>query len=147
MSVPQAVSRAPRVPDLSEVRRPEGQAVFAPLDESVRRARHHVENVLRRRYMAEMAETAGLVVSELVANAVKAHQGLCVDDPVIVQIGFSASGPVILEVMDVSDEPPVVQNPGIDQENGRGLLLVSALTEDFGHMPLKRGKVVWAVVR
>jgi hypothetical protein len=40
----------------------------------------------------------------------------------------------------------VPADPGADAENGRGLLLVEALSERWGYFGYDGGKVVWALV-
>ena len=50
-------------------------------------------------------------------------------------------------VWDAGPRPPPRADPGADAENGRGLLLVEALSERWGHFGHDGGgKVVWAAV-
>ncbi len=51
---------------------------------------------------------------------------------------------VVVFVWDASLRPPAPADPGADAENGRGLLLVEALSERWGHFGYDGGKVVWA---
>ncbi len=54
----------------------------------------------------------------------------------------------LIEVWDESDRPPTPVQPGLGDEGGRGLMLVDALTGQWGwdRPPSGRGKVVWALV-
>jgi anti-sigma regulatory factor (Ser/Thr protein kinase) len=91
------------------------------------------------------AETAVLIVSELVTNAVL-HSGSAV-------IGCAlrlGNGLLRIEVTDQgSGSPePTVCKPAADDVSGRGLLLVSTLADGWGVTPAARGgRTVWAAVR
>ncbi|MFF2805700.1 ATP-binding protein [Streptomyces sp. NPDC058000] len=91
----------------------------------------------------ELVGTAELLVSELVANAVRA-QGAGGGAWVGVRFGFSG-GRLRLEVRDGSAEKPVV-NDIVEEgaECGRGLVLVDALASGWGVAADGIGKVVWA---
>lgn len=84
---------------------------------------------------------AGLVVGELVANAV-----LHTDGPI--RVGVQAlEGGARVSVYDASPVMPVVPSPSVTSMTGRGLLLVRSLCARFGFGPAGTGKVVWAEVR
>ncbi len=109
-------------------------------------ARAHLRQLLSGWGRAELSPDAGVVVSELVTNAVTASAGLRPAAPVLVWLG-SDSRCLLLAVADVSPRPPVRLNLGPDGEGGRGLALVEALSGRWGWYPatitgLK--KVVWA---
>jgi hypothetical protein len=55
---------------------------------------------------------------------------------------------VVIQVWDGSDRPPVPQPVEPEADSGRGLLLVGALSAEWGcYTPEKSsGKVVWAMV-
>lgn len=54
---------------------------------------------------------------------------------------------VVVFVWDASPQPPSRADPGEGDENGRGLLLVEAVSERWGHFGYDGGgKVVWAVM-
>jgi hypothetical protein len=57
-------------------------------------------------------------------------------------------GQVVVFVWDASPQPPAqAADPGADAENGRGLLLVEALSDRWGHFSYDGdGKVVWALL-
>lgn len=100
--------------------------------------------------LAEQAEAAQQVISELVTNAVVASRAL-IDErrPIPPPVGFRISadaGRVLVEVWDCSDIPPVAAVPGEFSEHGRGLLLVEAYADRWGWYPAPRGKCVWAAI-
>jgi hypothetical protein len=120
-------------------------------------ARLHTTLVLWEWELGTLASTAGLVVSELVSNAVQASGGLIgsrfagVWSPGTppVRVWLSADDcRVVIQVWDGSDRPPVPQPVEPEADSGRGLLLVGALSAEWGcYTPEKSsGKVVWAVV-
>jgi hypothetical protein len=137
-------------------------------------ARRHTEEVLRKWGLpAEVAETALLVVSELVANAVAATAGGVLDEkeqrlydqrPTALPYGrVAALGTVqlklscdhrgvLVEVWDGGPGVPVRRDPADDALCGRGLMLVDSLCRRWGWYPVRngepgrpqgQGKVVW----
>ncbi|GLX04882.1 ATP-binding protein [Microbispora sp. NBRC 16548] len=130
-----------------------GSAATAP-----RRARAFVRCQLRGWELADLAETAELVVSELVTNAVRATDAV-VSPPVASSMFPVALRTVALrvrvapgrrslfiEVWDVSEREPVPHGEGGGElrESGRGLALVGSLARRWGHYSAPdRGKIVW----
>lgn len=109
-------------------------------------ARRELRRLLRQWCVAdELACTAGVLVSELVANAVRAQAAV---DGAWVGVRFvlaDGGGRLRLEVRDGSAEEPVVKDDvEEDAECGRGLVLVDALASGWGVVPDGIGKVVWA---
>jgi hypothetical protein len=120
-------------------------------------ARLHSTLVLWEWQLGALVRTAGLVVSELVGNAVQATAGLTgsrfaghwAPGTPPVRMWLSADDHrVVIQVWDGSDRPPVPQPVEPEADSGRGLLLVGALSAEWGcYTPEKSsGKVVWAVV-
>jgi hypothetical protein len=120
-------------------------------------ARLHTTLVLWEWHLDALAQTAGLVVSELVSNAVQASAGLTgsrfaghwAPGTPPVRVWLSADDHrVVIQIWDGSDRPPVPQPVEPEADSGRGLLLVGSLSAEWGcYMPEKSsGKVVWAVV-
>ncbi|HET7244378.1 MAG TPA: ATP-binding protein [Streptosporangiaceae bacterium] len=120
-------------------------------------ARLHTTLVLWEWELGTLVHTAGLVVSELVSNAVQASAGLTgsrfaghwAPGTPPVRVWLSADDHrVVIQVWDGSDRPPMPQAVEPEADSGRGLLLVGALSEEWGcYTPEKSsGKVVWAVV-
>ena len=97
------------------------------------------------RHDPQVAEAAVLIVSELVTNAI-VHSGSEAVSCVL-RLG---SGLLRIEVTDqgVGVAEPAVRKPADDDVSGRGLLLVSAVSEAWGVSPaLPGGRTVWATVR
>jgi serine phosphatase RsbU (regulator of sigma subunit)/anti-sigma regulatory factor (Ser/Thr protein kinase) len=85
----------------------------------------------------EAAFVTGLVVSELVTNAIR-HAG----SPI--QLRLIRDRTLICEVSDgTSTAPHLRRGPALD-EGGRGLLLVSRLTQRWGTRQTPAGKIIWA---
>jgi anti-sigma regulatory factor (Ser/Thr protein kinase) len=131
--------------------------VVAALPISPACARLHGGAVLREWGLANVAETAELVISELVTNAATA----AIDPEARLGNAQSASGVplvrlrllsdaarVVIEVWDTNPLPPVVTKADPDDESGRGLMLVDALCEHWGWTVPDGwcGKAVWAEI-
>ncbi|MEV6088874.1 ATP-binding protein [Streptomyces cellulosae] len=87
-----------------------------------------------------LAGDGALIVSELVANAVQHARR----EFIRVVIERTEAGRVRIGVVDFSKVPPVRKVPGPEDEDGRGLALVTGLAENWGTDPLPWGKRVWA---
>jgi hypothetical protein len=118
-------------------------------------ARLHTRHVLWEWGLASLADSTELLVSEMVTNAVQVSR---VMTQAAVRLWLvSDRARVMILAWDASPLPPVQADPCEDAENGRGLLLVSAISEQWGwyfpgdHASTsvrdQHGKVVWAVVR
>ncbi|MEC4019041.1 ATP-binding protein [Streptomyces sp. H27-D2] len=114
------------------------------LSASVAEARRRVLSQLREWGIAEeVRDDAGLVVSELFTNALRHTDS----EKIGCELRFNGD---LLRV-EVADQgcgtlEPREQVSDADQEGGRGLLLVGALSDTWGVRPDKsgRGRVVWA---
>jgi hypothetical protein len=53
---------------------------------------------------------------------------------------------IVIHVWDGNDEMPVRQDASLDQESGRGLMLVENLAKDWGAYRKANGKVVYCVI-
>jgi len=115
-------------------------------------ARRHVRRLLAGWQLTACLDTAQLLASELVANAVTATRAMP-------QAGFPAAwAPIgltlrrtgtslIIEVRDPDPDPPADRDPGPLDEDGRGLLIVGVLSSRWGHYAAQRGgKVVWCEI-
>jgi anti-sigma regulatory factor (Ser/Thr protein kinase) len=121
-------------------------------------ARLHARLLAAEWGVAELAETAELVTSELVTNAVKASQGLTGSryngqwrpgtPPVRLWV-MSDHRQVLIQVWDGHDQLPRKGQPGVDDEHGRGLFIVAAVCAQYGVYRLagSTGKVVWGLSR
>lgn len=129
---------------------------LAAIPSAVSLTRRFTEAYLRKWRLDAMTDTADLVVSELVTNAITATG--VTEAPadyadlrdvklarVIIRLRLSASS-LLIETWDSDSHPPVPARPGELDEGGRGLMLVSALTAAWGHYGSAGGKVVWAEI-
>ncbi|MEW1648619.1 ATP-binding protein [Streptomyces sp. NPDC091219] len=92
-----------------------------------RRARLMVRAGLRYRGQSdELIQSADLLVTELVTNAFKHGR-----DDVGVR-AYLTDTHLLIEVRDGSPEVPVLRDAALDDEAGRGLLLVSAVADAWG---------------
>ena len=138
-----------------------GQAVacveLAALPVTAFWARRHAEAVLRAwQVPPEAIETAVLLVSELVTNAViavmaasrePAREPIATSGVLIAQTLRRQPGRLVIEVADSDASPPVLAEAGGDAESGRGLMLVQALSKEWAYFcPPAGGKVVYCVI-
>lgn len=110
-------------------------------------ARLHTRHVLWEWGLTALQDDTELLVSELVTNAVHASQSLEWMFPVRMRL-LSDRAQVAIVVWDANPQPPVRANAGADDETGRGLILVDAISErwDWNATPDTGGKVVWCVL-
>jgi anti-sigma regulatory factor (Ser/Thr protein kinase) len=106
-------------------------------------ARFYIRAALTYHDLAEYAEDAETVTSELVTNAIK-HAGAPNFGLEIMRL--AGPGAVAVIVTDPSPQPPVKHDPAEDTEHGRGLHIVEALTAGWGWMPQRPGKAVYAIL-
>ncbi|MFD7280370.1 SpoIIE family protein phosphatase [Streptomyces sp. NPDC059862] len=117
-----------------------GWAVWR-LPDAVMHARRFTSRTLRRWKVREGADAVLLVVSELVTNAL-VHTG----GPVHLDLTLRGDR-VRVSVSDASPRAPA--KPVIvdwEATGGRGLLLVEAMSESFGSVPVAGGKQVWSEI-
>jgi hypothetical protein len=109
-------------------------------------ARLHAHNVLGEWRLTAFSESTGLLVSELVTNAIQISCLAEPDAPVRLWL-VSDRAQVVIFVWDASPLPPLPSDVGEDAESGRGLLIVQAVSARWGwdFPPSMGGKVVWAV--
>ena len=107
-------------------------------------ARMITKKIAREWGLPHLAETAELMVSGLVTNAIRASRDLL--EPVIRLWLVSDRNNLVIRVWDGSAEMPVCQHASLDSECGRGLLLVEALSKDWGAYRRGYGKVVWVLI-
>jgi anti-sigma regulatory factor (Ser/Thr protein kinase) len=110
-------------------------------------ARGHVRAVALEWHLAAVVDTAALLVSELVTNAVRASDRLQTAGPPVIRLRVSCDGTaLVIHVWDACDDMPVRQDAGPDAVGGRGLLLVETLGKDWGAYRQADGKVVWVLI-
>jgi PAS domain-containing protein/anti-sigma regulatory factor (Ser/Thr protein kinase) len=111
------------------------------LPDAVMHARRFTARTLRRWKVEDVADAVLLVVSELVTNALVHTQG-----PVRVDLMLRGDR-VRVSVGDTSPRAPA--KPVIvdwESTGGRGLLLVEAMSDSFGSVPVAGGKQVWSEI-
>lgn len=115
---------------------------------SVRAARNFAIATMRRWDTAERSQDIATVVSELLANALRhALPGAGDTRPRgPIRLGLLQLGRCVLcAVADPSKAPPAPRSPNSLAENGRGLHIICALSDQWGcTAPSEIGKVVWA---
>ncbi|GAA2976110.1 ATP-binding protein [Streptomyces fulvorobeus] len=111
--------------------------------ESASQARLLVSAALHTWQLSHLIDDGQLIVSELVANAVQHSH--C--HSVRVSVERPTGGRVRVAVSDKSRTKPVAATPNVDEEAGRGLLLVGSVADDWGVDYRAWGKVVWAGLR
>lgn len=110
-------------------------------------ARLHTRQVLWEWGLWSFSENAELAVSELVTNAVRASQSAGWILPVRLWLSSDRSR-LLIEVEDTSRALPSQTAAGDDDERGRGLLIVDAVSAKWG-WDIKDdhgGKTVWALL-
>lgn len=122
---------------------------LGPLPGAVPCARAHAHQVLWEWGRAELGDDAGLVVSELITNAITAYRDLPPHAPVPpVRLWLASDTELVLVLVgDASPRPPLHVNRGPDADGGRGLRLVEAMSNRWGWYPANAAgtvKVVWA---
>jgi serine phosphatase RsbU (regulator of sigma subunit) len=103
----------------------------------VRRARAAVREQLHGWGLAALADTAELLVGELVANAVRHARARPVD------LRLVRGDTLLCEVDDDDHELPSLLTAGPGDEYGRGLRVVSTLARQWGASRTGAGKTVW----
>ncbi|MFF3128361.1 ATP-binding protein [Streptomyces sp. NPDC057908] len=111
--------------------------------ESARKARMLLTLALSAWDLGELLDDAKLVVSEFVSNSAK-HTG-CRS----IRVTVTRLGPdrVRVAVIDKSMTKPAPRTAAADDENGRGLTVIAALTETTGTDTFGWGKRTWADLR
>ena len=117
---------------------------FAPLPTAVPCARLHTVHVLHEWGLRRLAEDAALIVSELITNAVDASIVLADRPPVALRL-LATGASIVIEAWDQSPLDLEPRQADADDECGRGLTVVAALSDRWGSERTGyRRKVVWA---
>jgi anti-sigma regulatory factor (Ser/Thr protein kinase) len=127
-------------------RRPHSDSLeLGALSGAVPSARLHTRFVLQEWGLDGLAESAELVVSELVTNAVQATRHAGLDDPVRVSL-LADEASVLVVVSDSIPDPPRPRRAAAAEENGRGLMVVETVSDWWDWKPARGGKLVRALV-
>lgn len=111
--------------------------------ESVSKARTLMRTILTAHDHQDALDPALLIMSELVTNAaIHGTQSdtvklLCELDDDILTMG----------VIDYDERQPVILHAGVDDERGRGLMLVDSISDEWGCRPHDGGKLVFASLK
>jgi anti-sigma regulatory factor (Ser/Thr protein kinase) len=113
------------------------EVLLPPVPQSARRARRHVTALLEALGLPALADTAALLVSEVVTNVLlharsEASLRVC-----------ARPGALRVEVCDSSALPVQRRLRAAEAATGRGLVLLDALAERWGTETRRGGKVVW----
>lgn len=111
-------------------------------------ARAWTRQILWEWRLAGLSDTSEIIVSELTSNAVLASRRE--GRSFIRLIVTLDEGELAILVRDYCSGAPQPRDAGADDEDGRGLLLVQAMSSRSGWYPAgdgTPGKVVWAVAR
>jgi serine phosphatase RsbU (regulator of sigma subunit) len=103
---------------------------------SVGQARSLIREPMERWGLEDMVPITELLVSELVTNALRYSPGA-------VTLRIVREGALVCEVGDNSAALPRLRQAGRDDENGRGLQVVSQFASRWGARRTRTGKVVW----
>jgi anti-sigma regulatory factor (Ser/Thr protein kinase) len=117
---------------------------LAPLPTTARCARSLARSMLGQWGMpADTIETAELLVSELVTNAVRFTAGA----EFITLTLRSLPRRIVIEVADANSNPPFLADADVEAESGRRLMLVQALSKEWSYLlPPSGGKIVYCVI-
>lgn len=132
-----ASERPPRASDEEPSRRLSLPA-SAPAAGLARRATYEA---LRSWGVAHLQETALLLVSELVTNAVQ-HSRMG-SSTIMLRLGLTPAA-LRIEVIDADPRWPRPRQPAGLDESGFGFVLVAALARSWGLRDTPAGKAVWA---
>lgn len=175
--VPESSDLPPRldtaVTALTRLRGPTVSFTVEPDPESVTEARHFAVARLTEWGVPELADDVGLVVSELVTNALRhsggtsprrpggpvgddVHREGVYGDPadplgsapsaIRLRLGYQAPW-LLCGIMDASRASPRRKEPDYIAETGRGLHLVESFSVRWGWRAIPQGKIVWALFR
>jgi anti-sigma regulatory factor (Ser/Thr protein kinase) len=113
------------------------ETVFPAVPESVGSARRFTRAALGRHDVEpRLIDTAMLLVSELATNAI-------VHAASTLTLRIDVGDDIRVEICDANETPPVVGEPEMEHESGRGLAIVTTLADDWSWAPRSNGKVVW----
>src|SRR6185369_7010329 len=125
---------APTRPALRRTRR----ILLATGPKAAARARRHVRAALYAWDVPVEPTIAALLTSELVTNAIRYEAG-----ETVMLVISCARGRFRVDVHDTSCFVPIPVNGPADAEAGRGLMLVSSLSSQWGFYPTPAGKAVY----
>ena len=109
-------------------------------------ARLHTQAILAEWGLAHLNDTAELVVSELVTNALQATQAANLASPLTIYLHANDAW-LRVSVWDALRQPPGQHPHDLTADHGRGLQIVAALSHDSGtYHPARGGKIVYVLI-
>jgi anti-sigma regulatory factor (Ser/Thr protein kinase) len=116
-----------------------GDAVvrFPAVSTSPRAARRFVRDTLIDLGLSDLVESAELMVSELVTNAIVHGRSTC---ELTLRLH---EGALRVEVRDFGGGEPMLLHPDAESSNGRGLHFVDSLSDSWGSATSARSTRVW----
>lgn len=143
-TLPDAVAGAAAI-RASQTETPRLRLGLSPIESAASSARRLVDTACAQWGLPALRDTARLVVTELVSNAVR-HGTVAASTGVEVTLTRGA-GAVYVSVRDRSRRLPKPGGPVPPTvEGGRGLLVVGIMSRAWGATPTVDGKVVWATL-
>jgi anti-sigma regulatory factor (Ser/Thr protein kinase) len=118
------------------VRMYDKELALDPTPESVRISRELVRSTLDS-MDTDLVEVAAILTDEMVTNAVKHGR-----PPISLAIEGDNEG-IVISVADGGPGFPVARAVDRTAENGRGLVIIDVLSDEWGVVPLYQGKQVW----
>jgi anti-anti-sigma regulatory factor len=109
-----------------------------PVPDACRQVRGLIAQACTAWHQSEMAATAALIATELVANVVRHAQ-----TTMEFTVGLR-NNHIVMTVRDHSRLLPKPADPAVTSAGGRGLKLVRDMSEAWGVLPITDGKVVWS---
>ncbi|WP_344575384.1 ATP-binding protein [Streptomyces lunalinharesii] len=121
------------------------------IPQAVGQARASVRTTLACWCLDSLIDSAQLVVSELVTNALRHATPIRLPEEEPICCRLTVERPehtaVRITVSDPSPCGPVQRHPDAESETGRGLRVLSELSADWGVAKTSAGKSVWALLR
>lgn len=116
------------------------------LSSAVPCARLHTRAILAEWGLAYLEDTAELVMSELVTNALQATRAAGLTSPLTIHLHANEAY-LRIGVWDALRQPPAQHPHDPAADHGRGLQIVAALSHDWGtYHPAHGGKIVYALI-
>jgi anti-sigma regulatory factor (Ser/Thr protein kinase) len=124
---------------------------LSPSPDAAGRARSFTRHTLSSWGLGELADDAEVVVTELLANAIRhawpAGEQASPEAAALALWLLRDTDGLMCVVTDPSDTVPALRQPGPAGEDGRGLHIVHALSDHWGWSALsQQGKAVWAIL-
>lgn len=123
-----------------------------PSPDAARQARSFTRRTLTSWGLDELIADAEVIVSELLANAIRHAWPRRPENGAAADCGLALwllrdAGAFMCVVTDPSDAAPTMRQPCQGGENGRGLHVIHALSDQWGWSEFREhGKAVWAIL-